>query len=344
MNSDLNRFVCETRNRFGTLDVDWRKSLFPQLSGEEWLDTATLAGMSLADLIHAVRFGSLSEADIDPQVIEAFHLQYPHAGNFVDFIQSYEDPDELRGAFSGIKGKLFELQHVDYLNHGHLPDGFVARLAESSVQPGYDIIIEGPDHETAQVLQDKTTASAELIREALKRYPNIDIYVPHQAATDLHDAGFHDHIFDSGVDGDALHEKAQAAVTAADHVDGYHFPWFGEILVVATGGYHLHKGRTTLRQFGKRTLRRGTRLFGAHLIGHAVSMASGMSGLHAVSIPVRWTFSRWDNAGDFASATEERLRRIREIATPMSVETQQGRRGAKALAMASLICGQIPNG
>jgi hypothetical protein len=342
MNSDLNRFVCETRNRFGTVDVDWRKSLFPQLSGEEWLDTASLAGMSLADLIHAVRFGSISEADIDPQVIEAFHLQYPYAGNFVDFIQSHEDPDELRGAFSGIKGKLFELQHVDYLNHGHLPDGFVARLAESSVQPGYDIIIEGPDHETAHVLQDKTTASAELIREALRRYPNIDIYVPHQTATDLHGAGFHDHIFDSGIDGDALHEKAQAAVTAADHVDGYHFPGFGEILVVATEGYHLHKGKTTLRQFGKRTWRRGSRLFGAHLIGHAVSMATGMSALHAVSIPVRWTFSRWDHAHDFAAATEARLQRIRGISAVMSTETPPARENVRRLAWVSLLGERIP--
>ena len=342
MRPDLDNFVQQTRNRFGDLHVDWRKSLFPQLSGEEWLDTATLAGMSLADLIHAVRFGSISEADIDPQVIEAFHLQYPHAGNFVDFIQSHEDPDELRGAFSGIKGKLFELQHVDYLNHGHLPNGFMARLAESSVQPGYDIIIEGPDHETAQVLQDKTTASAELIREALRRYPNIDIYVPHQTATDLHDAGFHDHVFDSGIDGDTLHEKAQAAVTAADHVDGYHFPWLGESLVVVTEGYQLHKGKTTLRQFGERTWRRASRLFGAHLIGHAVSAATAVPALHAVSIPVQWTLSRWDHARDFGAATTKRLKRIRGIATAMSIETQQGRRKARTLALASLLCGHMP--
>jgi hypothetical protein len=57
------------------------------------------------------------------------------------------------------------------------------------------------------------------------RYPNIDIYVPHQAAADLHDAGIYDHVLDSGIDGDALHEKTQAAISAADHVDGYHFPW-----------------------------------------------------------------------------------------------------------------------
>jgi hypothetical protein len=73
-------------------------------------------------------------------------------------------------------------------------------------------------------LQDKASSSADLIRTALSRYPNIDIYVPHQAAADLHDAGLHDHVLDSGIDGDALHQKAQAAISAADHVDGYHFP------------------------------------------------------------------------------------------------------------------------
>ena len=37
--------------------------------------------------------------------------------------------DELVGLVSGVKGKLFEIELVDHLNHGHLPDGLHAELA-----------------------------------------------------------------------------------------------------------------------------------------------------------------------------------------------------------------------
>lgn len=204
MTSNLAQFVSQTRERFGVPKKHWREVLFPRLSDQEWLDSATLAGTSLADILHAISSGGLTEADIDPQVLEAFHLQFPHVGNFVEFVQAHEDPEELRGIFSALKGKLFELQHVKYLNHGNLPTGYVARLAESSVQPGYDIVIEGPDHDHVQLLQDKASSSLDLIQTALTRYPNIDIYVPHQAALDLQDAGLHDHVFDSGIDGEHI--------------------------------------------------------------------------------------------------------------------------------------------
>ena len=54
---------------------------------------------------------------------------------------------ELVGFVSGVKGKLFELQYVDYLNDGHLPDGFRAELAGNPTNPGWDIAIIGQDEE-----------------------------------------------------------------------------------------------------------------------------------------------------------------------------------------------------
>jgi hypothetical protein len=340
MNPVLGQFVSQTRECFGPPKKPWREVLFPQLSDQEWLDTATLAGTSITDVLHAIHSGGITEADIDPQVLEAFHLQFPHVDNFVDFVQAHEDPEELRGIFSGLKGKLFELQHVDYLNHENLPDGYIAKLAESSVQPGYDIVIEGPNHEQVQFLQDKASSSADLIRTALSKYPDIDIYVPHQAATDLHDAGLSDHVFDSGIDGDALHQKTQAAITAADHVDGYHFPWLGEALVVMTEGYYLHQGKTNLSQFGKRTWRRGSRLFGSQLVGHAAAFATGHPAVHAISVPVRWIFARWDHSRDFSAATQSRLRRIRNISDSLS-DQPQNRSRTRALAVASALTSRI---
>src|ERR1700740_3389329 len=98
----------------------------------------------MPDLVHAIRAGSMTDAHFDPQVLEAFHLQYPNVQmNFTDFVREHQDPDELRGVISGVKGKLFELKHVDILN-GQLPEGYVAHLADSATQPGYDVIIAGP--------------------------------------------------------------------------------------------------------------------------------------------------------------------------------------------------------
>lgn len=75
-----------------------------------------------------------------------------------DIIENYDDA-ELTGIVNGIKGKLFELRYVDYLNDGHIPDGYQAILAESATNPGWDIAVLGADDSVAEEIQLKATDS-----------------------------------------------------------------------------------------------------------------------------------------------------------------------------------------
>ena len=49
--------------------------------------------MSVAEILHEVRYGNISESDLDPQVIKAFHLQFPHVGNFVQDVYKRQGVD-----------------------------------------------------------------------------------------------------------------------------------------------------------------------------------------------------------------------------------------------------------
>jgi hypothetical protein len=166
------------------------------------VDTALLVGESVLEIVNGVGAGHMSDVNLDPRVVEAFHLQFPGVkGEFTDFLRQRPDPEQLRGIISGVKGKLFEMSHADYLNSHILPDGYIARLAESPTQPGYDIVIE-----------------------AVKRWPDIDVAVPHEVAAQVKDPDLITHVIDAGISGDALANKVEHSVDLADTDYGWHFP------------------------------------------------------------------------------------------------------------------------
>jgi hypothetical protein len=188
------------------------------------VDTALLVGESVLEIVNGVGAGDMSDVNLDPRVVEAFHLQFPGVkGEFTDFLRQRPDPEQLRGIISGVKGKLFEMSHADYLNSHILPDGYIARLAESPTQPGYDIVIEGPDHHY-DYLQDKFTDSMSILKEAVKRWPDIDVAVPHEVAAQVKDPDLITHVIDAGISGDALANKVEHSVDLADTDYGWHFP------------------------------------------------------------------------------------------------------------------------
>ena len=84
---------------------------------------------------------------IPEEVEKAYIAAYPiksQTDSLKDIIED-ADADELSGLISGVKGKLFEMRYADFLNDGHLPDGYEAVLAESAVNPGWDIAIVDDD-------------------------------------------------------------------------------------------------------------------------------------------------------------------------------------------------------
>jgi hypothetical protein len=314
MDPRLKEFVDETQARYGTGTSDWRQALFPEVSAREWVDTALLGGESVRDIVNGVGAGHVSDANLDPRVVEAFHLQFPSVkGELSDFIRHHPAPEQVQGIFSGVKGKLFEISHADYLNSHVLPEGYVARLAASPTQPGYDIVIEGPDHHY-DYLQDKFTDSMSILREAVKRWPDIDIAVPHEVAAQVKDPDLITHVIDTGISGDDLANKVGHSVDLAGADYGWHFPWLLVAFIAGEEGWRSWKGKKGMSHFLAQAKRRLTRSVMSNLTGQALAIASGEPELCLVSVPLRLLWARYDVAQTFGQRIDSALVRIRSLA------------------------------
>jgi hypothetical protein len=130
------------------------------VSSEDFLDCAVIGGMSVKDILT----GKVAEWQIPSNVIEAFHAQYPqHGASFVQAVNHLaNDPDKLMGLVNGVKGKLFELDYSEWLNHGHLPEGWTAELAHHANNPGWDVVIHDAHGHVDQLLQLKALISTSL--------------------------------------------------------------------------------------------------------------------------------------------------------------------------------------
>lgn len=181
----------------------------------ELLDLLVVGGVTLGAVASA-------SVEVPPEIDQAFALAYPGLAasgeTFADAVTRLP-PEELTGLVSGVKGKLFELQLVEQLNNGELPEGASAVLASSPAQPGYDIQILGPEGQVLEHLQAKATDSVAYVREALERYPNIDIVTTSEVHSMLMEAGMADRVADSGITVTDLDQSIQAAATASPGLD-----------------------------------------------------------------------------------------------------------------------------
>ena len=154
-------------------------------------------------------------SQVTPQMAEAFSLAYPN----VDLSSlAGRSPDAIEGFLSAWKGKYFEVLVRDKLNAGewvgdiHLEPGQTAMLAESATQPGWDLEIINSDGSIAQELQLKATESLSYVKEALERYPDIDVLTTDEVG----DAA--ENIFSSGFSDKALEDTIRAPME--DLLDG----------------------------------------------------------------------------------------------------------------------------
>lgn len=172
----------------------------------ELLDLLVVGGITLAQ---AVR----DPAGVPPEIERAFDLAYPgltQTESFADAVNRMST-DELTGLVSGVKGKLFEIELVDHLNNGGLPDGFHAELAQSVTQPGWDIQITDAQGNVNELLQAKATESASYVHDALKRYPNIDVTTTSEVHGQLVAMGLAQNVHDGGISEAVLQAKVDAA-------------------------------------------------------------------------------------------------------------------------------------
>jgi hypothetical protein len=253
------RWELEARKQQGPFKkpVDLlRRAAWP----EDFVDCGVIGGVSVADILG----GKIHEWQVPSIVTDAFHAQYPqHGASFVEAVRDLSgDPERLMGLLNGVKGKLFELDYVDLLNHGQLPEGFTAELAHHANNPGWDIAIHDAHGHVAELLQMKATDSISYVRGAIAAHPDIDVVVPHELyekLADNHDALAH--ILDGH---DALQhingQVADAVGNAEAAGASENFPVVGPVLVIGLATWlnyrSYRKGRITpaeaLRNVGER--------------------------------------------------------------------------------------------
>jgi hypothetical protein len=303
MNERLQRFVSETQSEFAGRLKAPRDLIQRGTTQDEFVDVAVLGGYSLADILH----GRVAEADIDPEVIRAFRSQYPHAGDFVAFIRSHSGDDAaLAGIVNGIKGKLFEMEYVDWLNEGHLPPGAVAELASSPTQEGWDVVIKDSHGQIIDHLQLKATESLSYIREALAAHPDIDVVATREVFDHLNGSGLENHVTVADFSDGQLTEHVQDQIHAADMTPEFGLPLVAFGIIALQNYWRYRKGQLTAVDAVRGGIKRGWRSVlcrGASYVTVLISHEP-LLGL-PVSVLTRTTFSRFDVQAKFSTLLDE---------------------------------------
>jgi hypothetical protein len=229
------------------------------------LDTLVIGGETLAEYINS--------GQVPEEIQHAYELAYSHvaaARSFADQVERL-DGKELMGFVSGVKGKLFELQYVDYLNEGHLPDGFRAELANSPTNPGWDIAIIGQDGALHDTIQAKATDSATYVADALERNPQIDVVTTSEVHSHLVMQGFSESVIDSGISDSALTAAVDGAVDGAT-TSMHWMPSAVSLALIAFSAYNQEglSAYQKSRQFGERS----SKSYLAYLAGGSLAVAT----------------------------------------------------------------------
>jgi hypothetical protein len=331
----LEEFVEETKARFG-MCREWKRELGLEYTDKDWLDSAVLGGVSIRDFVHDIQAGKIDINDIDPDIIKALHLQYPHVGNFIEFVKSHPSDAELRGIASGLRGKLLEIKHLEMIQKS-LEHGYTAHLAESPNQAGWDIVINDPRGYVVQLIQDKVNPTMALVRRFVENNPHIDIATTHEALQHLNDAGLHEHLLDTGVsmnDIDVVNDTVQHVSHA--EIIAYKIPYLSLLAIAATEGRAASKGKSAIRDLVPRLWFRSKRALAANAAAQALYWITGEPMLMLTASLFRITITRWDVANGLVRSTEARRKRIQQIAALLRYGTPDAERRARVLALLSL--------
>ena len=175
------------------------------------LDLLVIGGVTLSSLLK-------TPASVPESIENAYRLAYPDLAlreTFADAVARMS-PDQLLGFTSAVKGKLFEIQLVEHLNNGVLPDGYQAELAGSAVQPGWDLRILDESGQVSEVLQAKATESVHYVKEAMEKYPLVDVSTTSEVYAELTALGIAEGVRDSGISEAALQASVEAAASGGD--------------------------------------------------------------------------------------------------------------------------------
>lgn len=247
-----NRYAPKDRDALIELSRDYRLR-----NEREVLDVAALAVDVSADSL--INLGL--EPDANPQLLEAFQLQYQNVE--LDSLTGRSD-EALEGFVNGVKGKYFEVLVRDRLNAGErlgdiqLEGGQVAVLAESATQPGWDLQIVNEDGTVAESMQLKATESLSYVKEALDKYPGIRVLTPEEID------GASDDILNAGMSFDDIENETRKQLdelsdttfdNIVDNAGEIAFDTVPFLAIFVTGvseGRNVLMGRSTVRELFRR--------------------------------------------------------------------------------------------
>lgn len=220
----------------------------------------------------------INTSRITPRMSEAFRLTFPN--------KSIEDmnsasPESARGWLSAWKGKLFEVEVRDRFNAGETigdlkPEpGQYARLFLSPTHPGSDLEILNADGTIANELQLKATELIRPIREALEKYPDINILTTSEVAVKLPDT-----VLDSGISESRLEESLSKPLddlldTPTEELAETVLPGLPFVVIVTTEGRKVLAGRQTVQKAVNRSVERGMKSGVAFGVGYTLAALTG---------------------------------------------------------------------
>lgn len=214
------------------------------------------------------------------------------------------DPERLRGLVSGVKGKLFEVEYRDYLNHGHLPTGWHAELSHSPTQPAVDLWIKDSQGHVQDTLQAKATEHLQSVYTHLERYPGTDVIVPREMLPSVDHAGLADHVTAVPISEHGLDHAVSGAANQAEAGMGLHLPLVGLSLLGAEALWLAYRG--TPMAHGE-LLGRAAKIGVSSLVNQGVYLVTSMT---ALSIPAailtRVLWEKGKRAGNLADLAREK--------------------------------------
>lgn len=261
--------VAELRDKLRQQGLQYRAAVASGWQGTPAVESLAVGGSLLADII---RTGQTPD-----DVQKAYQLAYPHVAESMSFAEeaAHLHGQELVGLVNGVKGKLFEMKYVDYLNSGELPDGYVAHLASSPNQAGWDIAVSGPDGHTAELLQLKAADSVSYVKEALAQHPDIQVVTTDEVYDKLVLHGAAGGVSDSGISNSVLGEHVSHA--AGDAALQMH--WAPPVIALALHAFSAYRLDCDLdgkvRHFGERS----GKSWLCYLLGGAVAATTQLAWL-----------------------------------------------------------------
>lgn len=291
------------------------------LSDDDFVDSAVVGGVSIAEVIA----GYVHESAVPVAVRRAFEAQYPnlHEG-FVHAVQRLSnDPDALRGLVNGVRGKLFEINYVDYLNHGHLPSGWSAHLAHSATNPCWDVSITDGHGHVDHVLQLKASASLELAKQALAAHPDVDVVVPHDVLEHFQN---HTDMMSHLIDGhQTLDHLDHAMGIGVHHAEAaaihFHVPYISVAFIVWTTFQRYRTGEISPMEALRKMTERITSSFlavGAAYLAQAICHKS-IIGI-PVGIWVRYKTGKFFKKNELRRVIDQRIIFVREATSRLETE------------------------